>query len=221
MKEIIIENKRPIMTDNIPLCYRKLIEKCWSKEQDDRPTFEEIVYLLKMDPSYITSKVNKENYQKYIHFIDEQTNLYNKPLKIQEDVKEMNVESENLIYHQKLVENGNIESQEFLAKKFSLENDSENTYKYFSMLIKQGRCTIPLEYAVRLYNEKNYKQAFNYFCLISKVNHPIAKFYIGIMKFSGIGCEKNQKESYMILKHLSDNGIDRATDFLENNFENV
>ena len=41
------------------------------------------------------------------------------------------------------------------------------------------------------------------------------------MKFSGIGCEKSQKESYMILKHLSDNGIDRATDFLENNFENV
>lgn len=49
MKESIIENKRSLMTDNIPLCYRKLIKKFWSKEQDDRPTFEEIVSLSKMD----------------------------------------------------------------------------------------------------------------------------------------------------------------------------
>ena len=87
------------------------------------------------------------------------------------------------------------------------------------MLIKNGRCNVPLEYAVRLYKDEHYEQAFNYFCLMSKVNHPIAQYFIGEMKFYGRGCIENRDESYNILKHLSCNGIDRATEFLEYHFD--
>lgn len=38
------------------------------------------------------------------------------------------------------------------------------------------------------------------------------------MKFKGEGCEVNRNESYRILKHLSDEGIDKATEFLEDHF---
>ena len=86
------------------------------------------------------------------------------------------------------------------------------------MLIEKGKYTIPLEYSVKLYKSKQFHQSFNYFTLLSKMNNPIALYFIGRMKFYGEGCIKNEEESYKILKHLSDNGIDQATEFLENNF---
>lgn len=58
----------------------------------------------------------------------------------------------------------------------------------------------------------------NYFKLLSKFNHPIANFFVRIMKLKGEGCEVNPEESYSILMHLSENGIDKATEFIENNF---
>lgn len=92
-----------------------------------------------------------------------------------------------------------LQTQKKLAKQFSIENDSENTYKYFSVLIKNGQCNIPIEYAVQLYKHKYYKQALKYFYLISLTNHPIAHYYIAIMKYYGNGCDKDKDESYKIL----------------------
>lgn len=40
---------RPMRQDNIPDCYWELIQKCWQQNPDDRPTFEEIVNILKDD----------------------------------------------------------------------------------------------------------------------------------------------------------------------------
>ena len=222
LEKIINENKRPVLKESIPMSYKKLIERCWSQEQSERPTFEEIVYFLEMDSGFITDKIDNENYQKYIKFIGEQTmsNKISNQLKIQENVEEEN-KDQNVLFHKKQAELGNVESQKFLAKKYSLENDCENMNKYFNMLIKQGKCEIPIEYAVNLYKEKHYEQAFKYFCSINKANHPIAQFFIAVMKYWGNGCKKNQNESYKILKYLSDNGIERATEFLENHFEKV
>ena len=102
-----------------------------------------------------------------------------------------------------------------------LENDTENIHKYFCLLIKKGECSIPLEYAVNLYKRKYYKQAFNYFTMIAKSNNPIAKYFLGIMKYNGFGCIKDQNEAYKILKNLSDNGVDSATAFIEDHYENI
>ena len=88
------------------------------------------------------------------------------------------------------------------------------------MLINKGYCEIPLEFAIKLYKMKCFKQALNYFTLISNVNHPIAKYFIAVMLFYGQGCDKDLNKSYKILKYLSLSGIDRATEFLENNFKN-
>lgn len=85
----------------------------------------------------------------------------------------------------KEAEQGNIEAQEALAMKFSKENDTENFVKYCIMFIKSGNTKIPLEFAVNLYRLKKFSQAFNYFSLLKEINHPIARFYLGVMKFYG------------------------------------
>lgn len=111
-----------------------------------------------------------------------------------------------------------IELFERLAVKFIKKNDTENIYNTLNVLTQKGRWKIPLEYAISLYKKKFYQQSFNYFSILSKINHPIAIYFIGVMKFKGEGCEVNRNESYRILKHLSDAGIDKATEFLEVHF---
>ncbi|KAK8883615.1 hypothetical protein M9Y10_042709 [Tritrichomonas musculus] len=109
--------------------------------------------------------------------------------------------------------------KEFLAVKYSKENDTENTYNYMCMLIKEGKFAIPINYAVDLYKSQQYKQSFFYFSLISRSKHPVAEYFIGIMKYYGKGCQRNQEESYRILKHLSDHGIDSAIEFIDTHFK--
>ena len=58
-------------------------------------------------------------------------------------------------------------------------------------MIKSGNYTFPLNYAIDLYKSKNFVQTFNYFELLSEINHPVAIFYIGVMKYKGHGCFKN------------------------------
>ena len=42
-EELTIKGTRPKITENIPLCYRVLIEKCWSEDPEKRPTFSEVL----------------------------------------------------------------------------------------------------------------------------------------------------------------------------------
>lgn len=111
-----------------------------------------------------------------------------------------------------------IEMESNTASQISVENDTENNYEYMMILIQKGNIKIPLEHAISLYNSKFYGDAFIYFSALSKINHPIAKYFIGVMKFRGYGCEKNKDEAYKILNELSTKGIDRAREFIDDNF---
>ena len=62
---------RPEFTKPIPSCYRKLIEDCWAQNPDRRPTFDEIVEVLKTDADFITEDVDKDAYLNYIAIIDQ------------------------------------------------------------------------------------------------------------------------------------------------------
>lgn len=69
IKDIIKKNKRPFIKESIPICYRKLIERCWAQEPDERPSFDVIVDLLKKT-EFIIDDVIEEDYHKYIDFIE-------------------------------------------------------------------------------------------------------------------------------------------------------
>ena len=49
---------RPKIPDYTIQCYRELIEKCWNQNPMERPTFDEIVEMLKNNPK-IKEKVNQ------------------------------------------------------------------------------------------------------------------------------------------------------------------
>lgn len=64
------KGQMPPFDQSTPQAYRKLIEHCWNQNPEERPTFDEIVKLLRTDPGFITNNVKKEEYINYIRFLD-------------------------------------------------------------------------------------------------------------------------------------------------------
>ncbi|KAK8845713.1 hypothetical protein M9Y10_020631 [Tritrichomonas musculus] len=65
MCNAILEGKRPELKYGISDIYRKLIEKCWSQNKDDRPTFSEIVSYLE-SKSCLLENVDIKQFNKYV-----------------------------------------------------------------------------------------------------------------------------------------------------------
>lgn len=60
----------PEFPKSTPKAFKKLIERCWAKNPEERPTFNEIVHLLRTDPSFITDNINTDEYYNYIQSLD-------------------------------------------------------------------------------------------------------------------------------------------------------
>ena len=75
---VVMKGIRPEFNFSIPDSYRHLIEKCWSYDPSDRPTFDDIVSSLKNDSGFITECVDVNKYLNYIDFIEEYHSSFNK-----------------------------------------------------------------------------------------------------------------------------------------------
>lgn len=76
MRKIVNEGYRPQIKESIPVAYRNLIEKCWSQNPDDRPSFDSIVDELKNNSEFITELVNESEFIDYVDFIDNYTKYF-------------------------------------------------------------------------------------------------------------------------------------------------
>ena len=68
--EVVTKSNRPKFDVDINEHYRILIELCWSQNINERPSFSNIVSLLKNDSGFITESINKEVFFNYIHLIE-------------------------------------------------------------------------------------------------------------------------------------------------------
>ena len=71
---------RPEFDHEIPLCYKNLIQECWSQDPLKRPGFGKIISMLESDPGFITEKVDKKEFHDYIKLIKYQ--VRSEPLQI-------------------------------------------------------------------------------------------------------------------------------------------
>lgn len=69
--EVIANRCRPEFKRPIPEVYKQLIEKCWSDDPNERPSFNSIVKELRNNPDFITDKVNKTEFRDYVKYIDQ------------------------------------------------------------------------------------------------------------------------------------------------------
>ncbi|KAK8837972.1 Receptor-interacting serine/threonine-protein kinase 1 [Tritrichomonas musculus] len=68
---VVNEKYKPIIYNSCPECYKNLLQRCWSQDPEDRPSFEQILFELKTNPDFITEKINKEEFFIYARMIDE------------------------------------------------------------------------------------------------------------------------------------------------------
>ena len=69
---VATKKMRPEISGDIPPAYRDLIERCWSQQPENRPTFDDIVNELRHNQEYITDLVNEVEFLDYVDFIDSQ-----------------------------------------------------------------------------------------------------------------------------------------------------
>lgn len=71
------KGERPIIEDQIASSYKNLIEKCWSQNPENRPSFSDILNELRNDPGFITSKIDESKYYDYIFLLDQTPHSFN------------------------------------------------------------------------------------------------------------------------------------------------
>lgn len=96
--EVVIKGNRPEFNQNVPDCYRRLIEICWAQNPEDRPSFDDIENILRKDDRFISEKVDKNRFDEYVHFIEEskiEFNSNDKILDFEEMLKLQNEEEKS------------------------------------------------------------------------------------------------------------------------------
>mgnify|MGYP002475468178 CR=1 FL=1 len=107
-----LNGKRPEFTSDVPSCYQKLIEECWSNEASKRPLFDEIVERLKTD-EFINEKIDKNKFMNYVESL-ERTETY--------EIKSSE-EKEKVVHSSIKEETKSNESRELKFKKVSVDFD--------------------------------------------------------------------------------------------------
>lgn len=60
---------RPSINKSVPSCYQKLMERCWSQNPEDRPTFDQILNELKTNSKFMKN-VNKDEFINAVRLLD-------------------------------------------------------------------------------------------------------------------------------------------------------
>ena len=68
--QVLKKNYRPTLDKPIPSSYKKLIESCWKSDPKERPSFDEIISLLHKDSGFLTSKIDKTKFEKFVEKIN-------------------------------------------------------------------------------------------------------------------------------------------------------
>lgn len=186
------QNKRPKFNKAIPKSYRHLIEKCWSQNPEERPTFDEIVQNLKTDPSFILDKVEEDYFLEYVRSIEDFKITFDSFKRIKENDDLLKTKIDTFIDLDINVNLGGIYKTYYNNISLTFEGLNMNNYE------NQDNISIGRTYKVFMVREKKtdqkyaakslktgfyYKDTFINFYrelnIIFQINHPSILKFIG------------------------------------------
>ncbi|KAK8835742.1 hypothetical protein M9Y10_040561 [Tritrichomonas musculus] len=70
--QVTKDDIRPTFPDSLPISAQNFIIRCWSTDQDERPTFDEIVNILKENPTSIINddQFDQNEFFEYVHSLE-------------------------------------------------------------------------------------------------------------------------------------------------------
>ncbi|KAK8842485.1 hypothetical protein M9Y10_026074 [Tritrichomonas musculus] len=195
----VVNGERPKLNDTIPECYQKLIERCWSHDLNKRPTFNEIVQLLKTD-DFMTDLIDTDEYKKYIEYVEKYNDVnidtfvfdtIDIDLTRDEDIDLISFSSEIKKYDlKKLIRKEKLGSGSF-AKVYKVINYSTGEI-YAAKILKNELIFCSKNEQINFTREVN---------ILSKLNHK------SIMKFIGYSLiDFKQEEKPVLITELLTSG---------------
>lgn len=226
----VTNGERPKIPISLSPNWAKLIEKCWSHNPDDRPTFHEIVEMLESD-EYLTSDINKDEVAKYRRFLEESS--LNRSWVVSgvrvtarktkyEDTQD--VENPVLTKMRQDADNGDIEARfNYVIAQFGGDYGNPNhkeALKYALPYINRQNATdkkfVVDTATIEFYAGKCYSLFEKYTeaqkLLKRAVNHGNAEaaFYLAELIFDGKVESRSSSELEMLYKRAADNGVAEA-----------
>lgn len=92
-QKVLTQRSRPEFKFPLPPSYQKLIVNCWNHNPSQRPTFDEIVEKLRIDPGFITELVKGDDYLDYIRYVDKAIATFNASSEIIKLKNSVNIKS--------------------------------------------------------------------------------------------------------------------------------
>lgn len=226
----IISGCRPKFTQNVPSKMKDLIEKCWSKKVEERPTFEEIFDLLSDDFSYFDEEIDKDE---VIEYLDRLSEFGNDPDDAEKSLKEENEQLKEELDQLKTKCN-KYESElksllstndEYSLGLFSIVGEKKNqnihvALKHLKRASENGNChasyLLGILYSSGELVEKDVKKAINYYKLSFDQGNP--KGYTTIGTYYNIGnlVEQDHEKAFEFFSKAADQGEPAAMNNLGN-----
>lgn len=114
----VASGERPSLL-GIPEAYKDLISSCWSQNEHERPTFDEIVEVLKTKKEFITDGIDYNEFLEYIDYIDNEKKSFDPFKKLTNSMFSVPLSEQNI----------NKELNTTKSKSFSKETDLKEINK--------------------------------------------------------------------------------------------
>lgn len=70
LSQKVINGYRPTIREDVPDSYRNLIERCWSQDPKERPSFDVIVVNLKENKGFLADTIDEAEFCDYVELIE-------------------------------------------------------------------------------------------------------------------------------------------------------
>lgn len=194
---------RPEITDEVPKCYKKLIEDCWSQNPRERPTFKEILHILKTDKNFIMENVKQEEFFDYVYRIDKGQSTF--------DSKVLQIIDFKSIYHKQkvvLITDGFLDLKDFEKGDIQSKNDYSTTY---NVIEKESKTVYSAKESNIIINnicKEEFNNLTKDISLISSMNHP---YILKLIGYSTVNFDNSHKP-VVITEYASDKTLE---DYIE------
>ncbi|KAK8845724.1 hypothetical protein M9Y10_020642 [Tritrichomonas musculus] len=132
---------RPPFNCPIPESYKNLIERCWSQDPEERPTFDQILNDLKTDSGFITDLIEEIDYMDYMEYVDNYASTFDPKKKIIQI--DQFIKRETVTFHKITIPKKSKDSKKILVKETIPETKQqtlkEQKTKRFSGFLKKSK----------------------------------------------------------------------------------